>query len=293
MQKYYESEIIIFDQKDNAEIQLLDDLNYGGSIIDIISKKDEKSSNLLEYVIEELSREDFEDDTDIYLETVKLIESYAKTNGIKLKGVNYYRFTEKIRGALVLDHIMTFGGFDLLTGMLMESTIFKKVKNKVNNYILHHFLLETIAHIRQQSVATDTIITVHSSTHSKYDHYLTETNHRELLFAWNTLIGIGMQNGFITEQDIEKVFDNDKVVDKDGKRIYSTYGMNSNLRKMKNHINEYLIYRLNNKMGEYIKNIFPDVYTRWKLNSGTTSSVETKIQDAYDRFGNRYLGSNI
>ena len=102
-----------------------------------------------------------------------------------------------------------------------------------------------------------------------------------------------MQKGYITDKDIINVFDNDNVVDKDGKRIYSEYGMKSNLKRMKNQINEYLDYRLNNDMGEYIRIIFPDVYTRWKINADTTASVEAKIQDAYDGFGNRYLGSNI
>ncbi len=102
-----------------------------------------------------------------------------------------------------------------------------------------------------------------------------------------------MQKGFITEPDIKKVFDNNNVIDNDGKRIYSTYGMKSRLEDMVDQINIYLSYRLRNHIGEYIKNVFPDVYSRWRLTADTTSSIEAKIQDIYNKIGNRYLGGII
>ncbi|MFX1281774.1 MAG: S26 family signal peptidase, partial [Promethearchaeota archaeon] len=309
LQGVYESTIKGFSR--DVEAQFKGDLDYDtfskslGPKFDYIAKNEKliepELLNAFLSVLHELRR--IEDDASTrrsYTNAIKDIKAYAIENNIPIKYVSPYApefSSEAVRGALVLDHINKFAGFDLLFGEQFSDSIFEqtKVKDKKGQitYILQHFRLSIEPFIRKQSISTKDILTTNNKYHQEYDRRLTEQQTEQLIGAWNELMAEGLKKGEITAADIRRIF-NDVIVGKGSDKgiVYLKY--NWNCEKMKNDINEFLDKKLNNELDEYIEEKWKNLYERWRMkqsNNGLT--IEEQINEVYSTIRSKYLGKEM
>lgn len=256
------------------------------------------------YILDELRGQ--EDDTatkDHLLKYKNMIIAYAKAHKIPLAKMSYYPpqfYQQNLRGALILNHINKFAGFDILMGKQLSDSIFENVatrdkKGKIT-YILHHFLLEMDAILRKQSISKNEILVTNGENHWTYDNIITQDQTMALIEAWETLMAEGMENGEINPDDIERIFANVYVGEvKEGREeesiVYNKYEWE--LQEMVNIINEFLDAKLDNELDQYIGGTedingrWPNLFNRWRSDF-TDISIEQQIYNAYKLIYNRY-----
>ncbi|MFX1435226.1 MAG: hypothetical protein ACFFB1_15755, partial [Promethearchaeota archaeon] len=251
-----------------------------GHFSDIVSKKSSLTSasidkidkvldhdllNAFIYVLSDfIINEDSAINREFYDNTIKMVREYAKSFNIILKQKNPYHplfNNEQVRGALILDHLYKYAGFDLLFGRQFSNDIFETGKKSIS-YILHHFRLSIESYIRKQSVDTNDILMTQSDNHRTYDTDLTEAQAEALIEAWDNLMELGEKNGEITQDDIKNAFKNVLVGKNKVEVVYDKYKWN--FREMVNIINDFLNDKLDNELDNYFTKKWGNFYNRWR-----------------------------
>ncbi|MGV9174221.1 MAG: signal peptidase I, partial [Promethearchaeia archaeon] len=227
-----------------------------------------------------------------YTNMVNTIKAYAKYHKIELEDISPYppEFNyEYIRGALVLDHINKYAGFDLMFGKQFSDEIFEKTNDKDISYVLHHFRLSIEAYIRKQSISTKDILTTQSKNHPKYDNYLSEAQAETLIESWDKLMTRGLRNWKITENDIKEIFEDVKV-GKEQAVVYDKYRWKTN--RMARELTDFIRAKNSNfrELDNYIKKNWVLLYERWREEYSITGlTIEEQIKTAYERVNKKYL----
>ncbi len=238
------------------------------------------------YILESYGGERNYEFSEACSQTVREIKKFARKHKIHLQGFDPYHKSwhkDPVKGALVLDKINKYGGFDLALGKMLKDKIFQKGGLK---YHIQHWRTKLNALVRKKSISVhDTLVTDAGTHKSEYDTALTEEDQKNLIQYWDRLMKKGMEQGelnYVSEEDndILDVFRDLEVgKGKEKKPVYEKY-----LWVMKDMIKQLNIFidaktSVNSKVDvdEYIGDFLPTVLERWRENGHSQITIEQQI----------------